>query len=409
MLVYILNKDGMPLMPCSPKVARNLLRDDKAKAVQRTPFTIQLLYGSSGYKQYIILGVDTGSKVIGLSATTNRKEVFSAEVQLRTDIVRNIANKKQFRRVRRSRKTRYRQARFLNRRKPIGWLAPSIRQKIDTHLTIIDRVHGLLPITNIIVEVAAFDIQKIKDPNISGTEYQEGEQLDFSNTREYILYRDNHTCQHCNGKSKDKILNVHHIESRKTGGDSPGNLVTLCKTCHDAYHTGNVDLNIRRGSSYRDATFMGIMRRILYNKLLVLYPNVSMTYGYITKNTRIVNNLPKEHRSDALCITGNPDIIRDNMWYFYRKVRCQNRKIHMMTINKGGTRKLCQSPYIIHGFRLFDKVRYDSTDYFIFARRLSGSFNISLLDGVTLSRDIIYKKLTLLERRNTILIERNYR
>ena len=92
------------------------------------------------------------------------------------------------------------------------------------------------------MEVASFDIQKIKNPEITGGEYQQGEQLNFWNVREYVLFRDNHTCQYCHGKSGDKVLNVHHLESRKTGGDAPNNLITLCETCHKKYHEGKIQL-----------------------------------------------------------------------------------------------------------------------------------------------------------------------
>lgn len=112
------------------------------------------------------------------------------------------------------------------------------------------------------VETASFDIQKIKNPDIQGAEYQQGDQLEFWNVREYVLFRDGHTCQCCKGKSKDKILNVHHIESRKTGGNAPNNLITLCETCHTGYHKGTVQLPkaIKRGMRFKDAAFMGIMR-----------------------------------------------------------------------------------------------------------------------------------------------------
>jgi len=77
MLVYVINRHGKPLMPCRPQKARKLLKEQKAKVIKRTPFTIQLLYGSSGYKQDVTLGVDAGSKTTGVSATTENKEVFS--------------------------------------------------------------------------------------------------------------------------------------------------------------------------------------------------------------------------------------------------------------------------------------------------------------------------------------------
>ncbi|RKX36606.1 MAG: HNH endonuclease, partial [Thermotogae bacterium] len=102
----------------------------------------------------------------------------------------------------------------------------------------IEQVKKILPVTKINIEVAAFDIQNIKNPDISGREYQNGEQTDFWNVREYVLYRDNHTCQVCKGKSKDTVLEVHHIVSRQVGGNRPDNLITLCKTCHQKYHLG---------------------------------------------------------------------------------------------------------------------------------------------------------------------------
>lgn len=176
-------------MPCKPGKARRLLKQKKAKVVKRTPFTIRLLYGSSGYKQPITLGVDAGSKVVGLSATTRKQELFSAEVQLRTDIVNLIATRREFRRSRRSRKTRYRKPRFQNRikSKKEGWIAPSVRNRIESHIKGIEEVHKILSVRKIIVETASFDMQKIKNSNIQGKEYQQGDQLNFWNVREYIL------------------------------------------------------------------------------------------------------------------------------------------------------------------------------------------------------------------------------
>ncbi|MCZ0757190.1 RNA-guided endonuclease IscB, partial [Anoxybacillus sp. J5B_2022] len=193
--MYVINKHGNPLMPCSPRKARILLTNKKAKVVKRTPFTIQLLYGSSGYKQPISLGVDAGTKHVGLSATTKNQVLLEAEVQLRTDIQELLATRRQFRRSRRNRNTRDRKARFLNRKKPNGWLAPSIQHKVDRHIKLVKWVHSMLPITHITVEVAQFDTQKIKNPDIQGAAYQQGEQLGFWNVREYVLYRDGHTCQ----------------------------------------------------------------------------------------------------------------------------------------------------------------------------------------------------------------------
>ena len=408
-MVYVINKQGQALMPTERfgKV-RRLLKNSLAHVVCSIPFTIQLDYDTTDYTQPVSLGVDAGSKHIGISATTSDKELYAADVELRNDIVDKLSTRREQRRTRRSR-LRYRKARFNNRvsSKRKGWLAPSVENKIQTHLTVVEKIHKFLPITNIVVEIASFDIQKINNPIISGSEYQQGEQLDFFNVREYVLFRDNHTCQHCKGKSKDKVLNVHHIESRKTGGNSPNNLITLCETCHKAYHRGEFELNVKRGKSFRDSAFMGIMRWSFYDRLKNIYPNVSMTFGYITKNARITNNLPKEHYVDARCISGNP-VAKPLGYYFYqKKVRCQNRQIHKANFLKGGRKKLNQAPFLVKGFRLFDLVEYQKELYYIFGRRSNGSFDIRKLDGTKVNKGSINcKYLRLVDKRKSILTEK---
>ena len=369
-----------------------------------------MLYYSNNYTQQISLGIDAGSKVIGVSATNETKELYAAEVELRNDIVDLISTKRELRHSRRNRKTRYRKPRFNNRKnKKDGWLAPSVQHKINTHIKIVDDVCKILPIKKITIEVASFDIQKIKNPDIQGIEYQQGEQLDFWNTREYVLFRDDHTCQCCKGKSKDHRLNVHHIESRKTGGDAPNNLITLCETCHKAYHQGEIELpkHIKRGMSFRDAAFMGVMRWAFYNQLKCKYGNmVSMTFGYITKNTRIENNLSKTHYVDARCISSNPNATPLGYYYYQKKVRNHNRSLHKSTILKGGIRKSNQAPKYVFGYQLFDKVLYNDIECYIFGRRTSGYFDLRLLDGTKISAGVSYKKLKLLECRKTILTQR---
>ncbi len=386
---------------------RILLKTKKAKVVKRCPFTIKLTYNSTNYTQEITLGVDAGSKHIGISATTEDKVLFESDVELRNDIVDLISTRRQNRRSRRSRKTRYRKARFNNRKRKEGWLAPSVQNKVDSHVTVIRKVYEILPITRIIVEVASFDIQKIKNPTISGVDYQRGEQLNFYNIREYVFFRDGHKCQCCKGKSKNKILNVHHIESRHTGGNAPNNLITLCETCHSNYHKGILKLpkEIHRGMSFKDATFMGIMRWSLYNTVKKIYPRVRLTYGYLTKNTRIENGLHKDHYIDARCISGNPKAISDGTVYYQKKVRCHNRQIHKNTILKGGIRKRNQAPYEVMGFRLFDKVKWKGQICFIFGRRSTGRMDIRLLDGTKINASVGYKNLQMIEMRKNYLIE----
>ena len=222
-----------------------------------------------------------------------------------------------------------------------------------------------------------------------------------------MLFRDGHKCQCCKGKSKDKILNVHHIESRKTGGNTPNNLITLCETCHTGYHKGIVKLSktIHRGMSFKDATFMGIMRWALYDRLKTIYPDVKLTYGYITKNTRIKNGLPKDHCIDARCISGNPLALSDGTVYYQKKARCHNRQIHKSTILKGGYRKRNQAPYDVKGFRLYDQVLWKGQKCFIFGRRSTGYMDLRLLDGTHLNASVGYKNLKLLKMRSNYLIE----
>jgi len=407
MKVYVLNKHSKPLMPCTPRKARILLRDKKAKVIKKYPFTIQLLYGSSGYRQQITLGIDTGSKTIGLSATTENHELYSAEVILRNDISDNITTKRQLRRTRRNR-LRYRKPRFLNRvsNKKKGWLPPSTQHKIDTHKFMVEQVHKLLPVSKIIVETAAFDIQKINNPNISGSQYQQGNQHGFWNTREYVLYRDGHKCQLCKGKSKDKILNVHHIVFRSHGGtDKPNNLITLCNSCHSPknHKKGGIlwqwmEQGKKVIKTYKDATFMSIMRWAFYNWLKDNYVDVSMTYGYITKNVRISNNLPKEHYIDAYCIAGNINAVRLDGHWIYKKMRRHNRSLYMLNPLKGGRWKKRQANYCVKGFALLDKVRYNETLCFIMGRRATGYFKLRTITGGKVHDSASYKKIVYVGR-----------
>ena len=386
---------------------RRMLKNSLAHVVRRIPFTIQLDYDTTDFTQPITLGIDAGNKHIGVSATTTEKELYAADVELRNDIVEKLSTRREQRRTRRSR-LRYRKPRFDNRvsSKNKGWLAPSIENKIHTHMSVVKDVCKILPVSNIVVETASFDMQKVNHPDIQGEEYQQGEQLGFWNVREYVLWRDGHVCQHCHGKSKDPVLNVHHLESRKTGGDAPSNLITLCETCHKAYHRGKFELKIKRGKPLRDAAFMGIMRWTFYKRLKKEYPNVSMTFGYITKNTRITNNLSKEHYVDARCISGHPQAKPMGYYFYQKKVRCQNRQIHKANFLKGGRKKLNQAPFLVRGFRLFDLVSYEGMPYYIFGRRVRGYFDIRKLDGTKANNgSVSCKKLKLINTQKTILTE----
>lgn len=406
-MVYIKDIDGRLLMPTKRHgKVRWLLKENKAVVINLCPFTIQLTYKSTDHKQPVTLGIDAGAKHIGFSATAEKEELFACETTLRTDIVDLLSTRLQNRRTRRSR-LRYRKPRFNNRgsSKKKGWVAPSVKQRIDSHLNEVNEIHKILPITKIVIEVAQFDTQKMKNHDISGSDYQNGEQLGFWNVREYVLFRDGHKCSHCKGKSKDPVLNVHHLESRKTGGDSPSNLVTLCESCHKAFHKGEIELKKKRGKSLRDAAVMGIMKWKLYEELKSRYSNVSMTFGYITKYNRIKYGIEKSHTSDAFVISKNFNAKRIEYQYLKRLVRRHNRQIHKMKILKGGKKKNNQAPFEVFGFRLFDKVLYNNEINFIYGRRKSGNFNIRDFNGEN-PKDVSYKKLKLIRgKRHPIILK----
>ena len=410
-MVYVISQDGRPLMPTGHHgKVRWLLKRKRAKVVRRTPFTIQLLYGTGSERvQPVTLGIDTGYQTAGYSASTEVKVLFEAEEKMRTDIPHLMTERREKRRARRSRKTRYREPRFNNRTKCEGWLPPSIEEKLMAHQNAVHFISSFLPVSGIVIETAAFDIQKIKNPDIEGEEYQQGEQTGFWNTREYVLYRDGHECRLCGGRRKDPVLEVHHKIRRIDGGsDRPDNLITLCSTCHDLLHKGEIKADFRKPKGYKAEALMSVMRWELLRRLRAEYgeENVSMTFGCITKNTRIRHKLEKTHRIDARCIARHPEAVSDGEWYAMRKLRCHNRKMHKDTILKGGIRRENQTESLIGGFGLFDIVKYGEITCYIHGRRSSGYFDIRKLDGTKVHAGIHYRKLTLVERTNTRLIER---
>ena len=427
-MVYVLNNLGQPLMPTSDyRKVRLLLKENKAIVVKRTPFTIRLTIRTKNYKQPIVLGIDAGSKTIGCSAATENKELFAAEIKPRNDVVDLISTRREFRRSRRNRTTRCRAPRFNNRikSKHKGWLAPSVEVKIQEHITSIKRICKLLPITKVVVETAEFDLQLLKALETAttipiGTVYSLGPMLGHYNVRQYVLFRDNYKCQHCGCHGKGVKLHVHHIESRKIGGDAPDNLITLCEDCHKKLHKGLIKVTKalkRKTKSTRDAAFMGIMRKTLMQRLRSeLTIQVEETKGYITKYTRVeVLKLAKSHINDALAIavglkghgmlTGPINIKRVDKSYLIKPVRHHNRQIHKATILKHGVRKKNQAATYVKGFRLFDKVLYNNQECFIWGRRSSGSLLLKDLSNKTIKDGVSYKKLKLLERNSSYLIQ----
>jgi len=369
--VPVLNMRGEPLMPTTPAKARHLLEQNKAKVARRRPFTIQLKYATGETKQPVTLGIDGGYKTIGFSAVTDKKEILSGEVQLRTNISKLLEQRRNYRRTRRSRLW-HRQPRFDNRGRIVDWLAPSIQHKLDSHIRLVEKIKKILPVTETIVEVASFDIQKIKNPEIEGEEYQQGKQLGFWNVREYVLHRDNHTCQHCHGKKKDPILQVHHINGKKEGAtDRPEELLTVCKTCHEDHHVGNDIIPKKKIKNFKPETFMTTVRWKIVNAL-----GCKHIYGHVTKANRIKQGLQKSHVNDAFIIAGGTKDIGRTIPLTAKQVRRNNRSIQ--TNRKGFKPSIRRQRYKLQPN---DLVRYDRGQY-----RVKGVFNygkwVRLVDSI---------------------------
>ena len=377
-MVFVINKHGKPLMPCSPCKARKLLRAGKARVLHKTPFTIKLIFGSAGYKQEIIGGLDSGSVTIGVSATANGKVLYQAEVTLRNDITTKMQQRASFRRTRRGRKTRYRPARFNNRcastRK--GRLPPSLTSKINSHLREIRLVESILPITKWKIELASFDIHKITNPTVTGKDYQNGILKDFYNVKQYILHRDGYKCQSGQKVKHSNTLHVHHIQFRSNGGsDAPANLITLCETCHGDLHDGNFLIKKGKKSKTKHATEMGVIKAQLSKSGL---PHIE-TFGYETKYKREqILKLQKTHSNDAIAICmEDGELVKPNNVIFIKKHISKGD----YKLRKGKHSEIKIPVGKLFGLRKGDKVLTTRGIGFINGKRSSGYFSVADLDG----------------------------
>ena len=336
MLVYVLNTNGQPLMPTGrSRRVRLLLKNGQAKIVKSRPFTIKLLYESPGITQSIEYKQDTGYSHIGSSACSDKAELYSAEITLNNGIKNSLQQRREYRRTRRNR-LRYRKPRFNNRRRSDGWLAPSIQHKVDTHVKEICKVVSILPITKICIEVANFDTQKLKNPDISGKEYQEGELCDYRNLREYVFFRDNYTCQVCgrNAFIDGAILHMHHVEywNDRNRTNTPANGLTVCNKCHtpENHAPGGKLYGLKaKYKPLKAETFMATVRWRIVNIAREIFPDIEIipTYGYLTKDKRITLNIEKSHVNDAYCIGDKQPSERLSETIYYTEKSKNNRSL----------------------------------------------------------------------------------
>jgi hypothetical protein len=280
-----------------------------------------------------------------------------------------MTQRSKYRRNRRNRKTRYRAARWLNRKNSIrkDRFSPTMTSKINSHLKEINFIKSILPISEIILETATFDAHLLKNPSVSGVGYQKGTNYGFANTKAYVLVRDKYTCQACKNKKKDSRLHVHHIIFRSNqGSDDESNLITLCKTCHDLLHANKLKLKItgKKKSALKHATQMNSIRIQLLRQI----PTAIETFGYITKENRYLLNLSKEHYFDAVAIAseGSDIIIKSNVLI----KKCVAAGDYQLA--KGVRSEQVIPTGKIFGFRKFDKIRYKNKYYFIKGRMSSG-------------------------------------
>jgi len=385
-MVYVISKEGKPLMPTKRHgKVRRWLKDRKAKVVKHTPFTIQLLFETGNITQDLNLGIDPGSKKVGTAVRRSgtREILYSSEVTLRTDITRKLKQRASYRRTRRNRKTRYRKPRFLNRTRSEGWLPPSVQSKIDSTKKEIDYILSILPITRITFEYSKFDIHKLKNTFVKGFWYQLGDMYGYESTKAYVLERDNYKCQTCKGKKKDKRLQIHHVIYRRNGGtNKPSNLLTLCSTCHDLLHAGKLVLTnaqLKSCTNTVDATQVSIISKRIWEYLQSLKPDyiLAKTYGYSTKVKRKLLKIGKSHILDAVAISyGRNKHYRKGLRkprvtnnFFYNKI-CVSKGDYQQTKGQHSEKKIPTGK--IQGFRKFDVVKYLNKIYSIKGRMSSG-------------------------------------
>lgn len=337
MRVFVKNMRGKALMPCSPRKARILVKNGLAKVIDYRPYTIQLLYTTGETTQPIDVGVDTGTKHIGIAVVSSDKILCKGEITLRDDIKSNLDARKIYRRSRRNRKTRYRKPRFMNRKKEEGWLPPSLQSRVDHIFYWIDKFCGLLPEAKLHIEVGKFDTAKMINPEISGEEYQNGPCAGYYDVRYFVFARDEYTCQVC--KKKNKILRTHHIIYRSCGGSNRAeNLISVCTDCHtpENHKPGGILYGwMQKGKKvkqYKEPPFMNTLRKRIFKK----YPESVITYGSETTPNRTALGLSKTHYNDAITISGIETIKKDEpFWFELKQFRKKKRSLHEATPRKG--------------------------------------------------------------------------
>jgi 5-methylcytosine-specific restriction endonuclease McrA len=311
--VFVLDTQLKPLTPCSPGTARRLLKARKAAIYRRFPFTIVLKKTVEETPQPCQLKIDPGSQTTGLAILQENRVIWAAELAHRGRAIKDaLLSRRQLRRSRRNRKTRYRKPRFLNRTRQPGWLPPSLESRISNVLTWVNRLRKVGPVASISQELVRFDTQKLQNPEMSGIEYQQGELFGYE-VREYLLEKWGRKCAYCGAENTP--LEVEHIVPRSKGGsDRVSNLTLACHKCNQA--KGNQDIRdflsgkpsvlarvLKQAKApLKDAAAVNATRWALYRRLKETGLPVETGTGGTTKYNRTRLDLPKTHWLDAACV-----------------------------------------------------------------------------------------------------------
>lgn len=432
MTVFVIDNNKKGLMPCCEKRARKLLSKGRAVVHKRYPFTIRLKDRKAGQStfQSVQVKIDPGSKTTGLALVVQGngrlivKHLFHL-VHRGHQIRDALTQRRAFRRRRRN-QLWYRPARFNNRIKPKGWLAPSLKHRVDTTLSWVNKLSGLTHEPEVYLERVKFDTQLINHPDIEGVGYQQGELKDFE-VREYLLYKYKHTCQYCGGVSGDTVLEREHIHPRSKGGSNRiGNLTLSCRSCNQ--DKGALLLNawkeslgrsklalarkqgIERVSSgklkpQRDMSAVNSTRNSLFYGLLEQGYALSTGTGGMTKFNRKKHGIPKDHALDAVCV-GEPIHQAIVDWQKpLLEIKCTGRGSYQRTrlTKYGFPRGYLMRSKAVHDFSTGDMVKANvpngkkQGEYVgRIAVRASGFFNIQSKDGLV--QGISHKHCTLIER-----------
>ncbi|OQY55571.1 MAG: HNH endonuclease [Candidatus Parabeggiatoa sp. nov. 2] len=315
--VFVLDHNKQPLMPCHPARARKLLKKGKAAVYRRYPFAIIMTHRVGGDLQTVEIKFDPGSRTTGIALVGDfdrgKEVIWAGNLNHRGHQIKsNLNSRRAIRRARRNRKTRYRQARFNNRRRPKGWLPPSLRSRVDNTKNWMHKLARLAPLTQIAVETVRFDTQKLQKPEISGVEYQQGELAGYE-LREYLLEKWGRECAYCGAKNIP--LEIEHIQARSKGGsDRVSNLTLACTPCN--IDKGNKDIKeflslkpkrlkkiqATATAPLKDAAAVNATRYATGNVLKCFSLPITFSSGGRTKFNRVKLGYLKDHWIDAACV-----------------------------------------------------------------------------------------------------------